>query len=394
MTSKKYANQGNYSIYLFILLMTEFINSFLRAKNFVPLGVSVGFRRIIFIFFLINFIWITTKNIASSMKISVKSINSYLGIFCFACYVILIYLLKNSSYDLTEILNLVSWWIVPVLFYHYGMPDNKKLFSTIIFLFVAVYFVLYLMFVINSEVFIWNNPELVNSIYYMIAIIPLLLFVENRFFRISILIMVVAATVLSLKSTAIIIVIVSLFCYLINMGNTLNKYLKRIGIIFCLLILSIPLLSIVEQLFDVNIIGTLMENLNDGGNGRADIWENVINHFNQGKISEKIFGFGFDTSSRLFGLATHNDFIGVMFDFGVVGLMIMAESFIALWITARRCFKGEKIYIAISLMMVQTIFLFLFSNVLFTSKYNLILFATYSLIMSSANKEYNGRITV
>ncbi len=394
MTNKRCSNQGNYSIFLFILLMTEFINSFLRAKNFVPIGISVGFRRIVFVFFLVNFIWIIFKKLFNSMIISVKSLNSYLGVFCFACYVILIYFLKNSAYDLTEILNLVSWWIVPILFYHYGLPDNKKIFGAIIFMFVAVYFVLYLMFVINSDVFIWNNPELVNSIYYMTAIIPMLLFVENRFFRISIIVMVVSAIVLSQKSTAIIIITASLLCYLLNMESNTNNHLKRIGIIICFFVLSFPLLSVVEQLFGVNIIDALMANLNDGGNGRADIWEKVINHFNQGEFTEKLFGFGFDTSSRLFGLSTHNDFMEVMFDFGVVGLLIMLGSLISLWVTVRCRLKGEKLYTALSLVMVQTVFLFMFSNALFTSKYILLLFVTCSLIMANANKRNNGRITV
>ncbi len=386
MTNKKCSTQGNYSIFLFVLLMAEFINSFLRAKAFVPLEASVWFRRIVFLFFLTNFIWIVLKKLFNGKANQVKLVNSYLGVFCFACYVLVIYLLKNSEYDLTEILNLVSWWIVPILFYHYGMPENKKIFGAIIFLFVFIYSVLYWMFVINSSDFVWNNPELVNSIYYMIAIIPMLMLIENRLFKIIILTIIVSITILSSKSTAIIIVIASLLFYAINCGGGANKNLKRIGIIICLLALSLPLLSGVEQLFGVNILETLLQNLNDGGNGRIDIWEKVINHFNKGKISEKIFGFGFNTSSKLFELSTHNDFIKVMLDFGIVGLVIMLGSFIGLWLLARRRLKGQKIYVALSLMMIQTVLLAMFSNALFASKYMLILFATYSLIMSNANK--------
>ena len=320
--NKKQIIQGNHSIFLLTLLFMVFINSFLSAKNFIPLEISVDFRKIVFAFFFINFIWIVSKNIICGIKIPIKILTSFIILFCFAFYVITIYFLKNITYDLNEILNLLSWLVIPTLFYYYGIPNNKKIFSIIIFLFVVLYFILYFVFVINSKVFIWNNPELVNSIYYITAIIPLLLFFENRYLKIIALIMIILITILSMKSAALVILIISFLFYLININNKKNNYLKRIGIIISLFLLVVLVLSIIDKQFNVNIIDTLMANFNDGGNGRIDMWKKDINHILQGKILEKTFGFGFDTSSKLFGLSTHNDFIGVIFDFGIVGFIL------------------------------------------------------------------------
>lgn len=62
--------------------------------------------------------------------------------------------------------------------------------------------------------------------------------------------------------------------------------------------------------------------------GRTDIWETYISYLNQGGISNWLIGFGINTANLPDGRAAHNVFIQIIYNLGVIGLVL----YLAYWL--------------------------------------------------------------
>lgn len=90
---------------------------------------------------------------------------------------------------------------------------------------------------------------------------------------------------------------------------------------------------------------TLQSVIESGGTGRIDIWKRALNIFSSSNVFRMLFGYGFgsfpDVLSRYSGwyVASHNDFIGVLLDLGILGLVL----FLLLWRKMiSHCYHGER----------------------------------------------------
>lgn len=90
---------------------------------------------------------------------------------------------------------------------------------------------------------------------------------------------------------------------------------------------------------------TLQSVIESGGTGRIDIWKRALIIFSSSNVFQMLFGYGFgsfpDVLSRYSGwyVASHNDFIGVLLDLGILGLVL----FLLLWRKMiSHCYHGER----------------------------------------------------
>ena len=102
---------------------------------------------------------------------------------------------------------------------------------------------------------------------------------------------------------------------------------------------------------------TLQSVLSNGGTGRVTIWENAIKAFGESNIFRMLIGYGYgsfpDTMKDLFGtyVGSHNDFLGVLLDLGIVGIFLL----IYMWISMFKSSKKNDKYSESALLVIMLI---------------------------------------
>lgn len=163
-----------------------------------------------------------------------------------------------------------------------------------------------------------------NSIYCLISIVPFLMFIKKKWLRLIVLLTVFISTIFSSKRGATIIMLVAIIPTMNSVFSGMrNKVLKRTIIIA----LGALLIVVLYGVANTYVSGRLFDRFNSiedtGGSGRTLIWENTMDNYRLSPFSEQLFGHGPRGVSQL-GMATaaHNDFIEVLYDYGILGLIV------------------------------------------------------------------------
>lgn len=154
-----------------------------------------------------------------------------------------------------------------------------------------------------------------NSIYYQIVLLPTLLIFSRRVITKLVMLMVFVCILLSEKRGALILFLVSGFSfYLASYGFLIFKKILLVSI----LLWSYVLLSG----FEIGIFDRLSTLIDDGGSGRTDIIVTLLLGFWEGGVQTLLFGNGLYSSIDLVGFTAHNDFLEVLYSFGMFGFII------------------------------------------------------------------------
>jgi len=135
----------------------------------------------------------------------------------------------------------------------------------------------------------------------------------------------VVAVIMSFKRTSFIAIVLALVLYFFFKYACRNSIKMQMVFVFTI-IAFILLANFMNNYTD----GRLFERFSDiedtGGNGRLDIWEATIAAFNKAPFGNKIFGSGFNgvIRSSYVRQSAHNDFLEILFDYGILALVLYA----------------------------------------------------------------------
>lgn len=99
---------------------------------------------------------------------------------------------------------------------------------------------------------------------------------------------------------------------------------------------------------------SLQSILESGGTGRTRIWREALISFSRDSLFRQLFGYGFGTFGKTQGLfwnhytASHNDFIGMLIELGITGLIL----FVVIWINLLKKAIKDKNWISLGLLVV------------------------------------------
>ena len=91
-----------------------------------------------------------------------------------------------------------------------------------------------------------------------------------------------------------------------------------------------------------------------GGTGRTRIWRDALEGYSRSSIFRQMFGYGFGAfgsalrSFSGYSTASHNDFIGILVELGIVGIVI----YIVLWVKLFKKTVVDKNWLVLSLLVV------------------------------------------
>ena len=176
-----------------------------------------------------------------------------------------------------------------------------------------------------------NRDVLMNSVYYLIFLLPAVLCCRKKWIHYAAFFAVLIGTVFSGKRTALVIVLV---CWAVWISFTMRgkSFRLKMGIIAVVIVLSVVgynvFLSIANQ-YGLNLIARMNAAISgaDNGSGRIDIWRETFETIADENILLALIGRGYravSVNSQYASLSeSHNEFIQVLFDYGVFGLMLL-----------------------------------------------------------------------
>jgi len=139
-----------------------------------------------------------------------------------------------------------------------------------------------------------------------------------------------------------------------------------------------------------------LENVESFGSSRGDIWAVHLIRFSSGTSQQQLFGFGFGSSYDLtekFSIrrvSAHNVYIGIGYQFGIIGLSLYVIFLLYLLFQARIAFKKNYIYSKLILYTVLVVIITGFSEVHFETYYIIYPFFFLGIMIGLMNnKKYN-----
>lgn len=232
-----------------------------------------------------------------------------------------------------------SFWIIVFLFFCVYFKDRKKK-SEINFVFKLAY-----IFMIITSVYyiIWSltRPAIVmsgtvNTVYYPLMLLPLVFTKRNKISVVSGVLLLLFATLISEKRTALIALVLALVIPIIINPNSKSKSKIKRAVLFLLIGLAVLALAYLFILyFEIDIIERFMNLSNDGGSGRNHIYATVLHCIKNMNARDLFIGNGFNgvandkivmlIDSNIFGFeytSAHNDFLEIIYDYGIIGLLL------------------------------------------------------------------------
>lgn len=173
-----------------------------------------------------------------------------------------------------------------------------------------------------------------NAAYLFVGLIPYLFFITKRKIFASVWIVIILFYIIqSAKRGAVIAAGVGFISFAYFHIRTLERKNKIKGYILVLLAF-IGFIYFARDLYESNsYLMMRMESISDGGfSGRDIIYRNLINSWiGSDNIINLIFGFGFASSLTYsgLGLSAHNDWLELLVNFGLIGVLIYGGLFVS-----------------------------------------------------------------
>ena len=372
-----------------ILLMIEFLNSFLRYCNVIDLSISICIRKVIFIVLGGGFVLLSFITEGGYVRISKRFI---IGTF-FVLYCLISYMLKCESFNLTDVMNLIMTPMISYMGFKIGFLSERKSLDILITIYLVVMTYLYFVYVRNGDY--RSLPAAITSMFFVLLFLPIVLTFKTKVVKFAMMSLIVFLTFVTMKSTAVLIILLVFLSF--YFWNAEKYYIRLLLFPILGLIAMLILLYIAKRFWGIDLYSELiLENIQEGGNGRTEIWYDVVNRYVHNGLWDKIFGSGYEAVARgstsIYKYSAHNDFLEILYDFGIVGI-------IPFLVIVFNCIKEFLYMIKVHYcytalfggLLAESMVLFLFSNAYFQSSYYLLVaFLLFSVLKHFDKEQYMG----
>lgn len=358
----------NINLKLYYLICLLIVYMFISNMMSVY-GAGLPFHRlIIFLIFFLTFFGLL--NIFVMKKTADKKIlNLCLSIFILIGIVTFLFLINLNLYFDYSFLQFVNsvMWIMLLLFSYLISIDNPE---SVKYLKRMVYVLpIFLLCFIKIKAYSNNTGiPLIVSIYYLVFLIPILFTYDNKVIKIIGTSIVMYALLLSQKRTGLLSVSCFFFSYYFLSSSLKNRSIKNsiktlllFGLIVIVLYFSI---SFILKYYNIEIFDKLMRLKEDGGSGRIDTWKIVIYKLKKSSLLNLFFGHGYNSfyyQSSLY-LSTHNDYLEILYDYGVIGFVLYAKLLYILLKKGIMMFKEKNKYSPSFISSIVLVLIFSFSS--------------------------------
>ena len=172
-----------------------------------------------------------------------------------------------------------------------------------------------------------------NASYQILYLLPFVLCTKKSYLRVMGLVFAYIVIILSLKRGGFVAIIAATAIYLYIKWIIRKRKSLTIWPILLIFITTIGVYYLFDVIYDAFAGSKLFVRFEDEtGSGRVDIYKYFINIIGKSSHTYILFGHGWRGSVRAsgMGIACHNDFLEVLFDFGLIGLVLYAMFIVSL----------------------------------------------------------------
>lgn len=280
---------SDFSIYVLIVL---FLTSFLFIHNSQASFNNENFRKIIVSFTLLLFLTQIPNILLASTNTAIRNILHTLAI--------------PMGYILGQSL--------------YYMLYNKKEKSTNLWTLLLILPIFYISYRYLSIFFV--DPD---SLFFVIILFPLVFCFKKDTYRIITFVLVGIICAFSAKRSILIAYTISLMLFLLQYSffyRNRKLSFKSVGIFAGLLVALYWFVTNNSEVIN-KILFRFQGIKDDSGSGRTDLYDILLSSFEKSSLWNQMFGHGYRSAiSVLNGVPAHNDFLEILYDFGIVPLVI------------------------------------------------------------------------
>ena len=296
-------------------------------------------------FVLMSIVIIGAINVLLNGKILISGLLFRGGILSIYMF-IMGYFTYSQHYDISFFVTCSVFWILIVIsFYNINLTEEQlKVRGVILTIFLCLLSAIYLFGNLFHDV--EESVFLINSIYYIVTATPFMYLCKNPILKTIAFLLTSGAFLISGKSICLVVLVCNcIFLYQsVVSGFNSSLYKKMLVLIFVTIAIIVGI-GFIQQFISA---GNIQEVFNDffnevqeGGNGRFAIYEIVLDAFSRSSPLNIIFGHGFYAVDNTIGFGTHNDFLMILYNYGIIGFVLYILFYFELFRCAKRL-KNEN----------------------------------------------------
>ena len=269
---------------------------------------------------------------------SFKTNGLFISLLIYATMAMLISIptILTGSMNINSLYNLFMVpYSVVVLYCFYLASDDSVIPQRIIIIAFIICLIINLYNVIRFKI---GGAEraLASDIYFSLTLFPFcLLIVKNKMIKITCIVGMFLAAFISAKRTAFIAFVISIILYVIvvehNKGSGAFRILKLLLVLLGVLLFLYYVSEYIDTYYNLGLYKRLNGLQEDGGGGRQGIYEQIFTAYLESPWYNKLFGHGMFETLNLCGFMAHDDFLEVLYDYGIIAFMSFVSFFLALF---------------------------------------------------------------
>lgn len=340
---RKIKLQISYSFCIILLGLLSFTRSYRNSIGYSDTGVGGIWNVVTLIFMALCFVALCT---VSKFPRTIKFALFY-SFFAFFNALVSI-----KSFNLSAIYNLLMIGYFSMILCSFfaaakmGLTCSDNKLTLIVFLAVNI-IVLVGLFRYRTGAL---NFVMVSNAYYALCLMPFLPIVtKKKWIIISGYALVGLVIVFSSKRLGLIAYLTYLLVVIFYDAIKNKKVFGLLKVsltIFVSIVIFMSVYSKLQSEYGLNILERIINLSKDGGSGRDEMYREILRGMNESSIFEWIFGHGYGTTGTVMQMhdTAHNDFLEIMFDFGLIPTILFVVFYILLIIDSLKMFTERFEY--------------------------------------------------
>lgn len=331
----------SYSTLLLLLMSLFFITKMFRA--FSGSSTQGGIWVLIQLFLMfVGFVLILKK---------IKSVYKNPAIVALILYVA--FAMLNSLFTIEfTILPIYSYTMIPyalcvlMIFFvdgTYRNIENNVILSVTFYLISAIF----VFFMLRSGSYSTQTGS-VSDAYYVLGLLPLVLVCSKKWSIIPILCAGIVIIISGKRAGLIAFVLMVVSFFLVEV--LVSKQYKSLAVSFVSLVIIAAIGYIafmaINQNFNVRLLTRFLRISEDGGSGRSERWNAIVTAVNDSSLFNIVFGHGVEAVTRDFGGYSHNDFLELLYNYGIVAVGFYISFYVVLIFDFFKMLKHKYKYTA------------------------------------------------
>ena len=273
---------------------------------------------------------------------------------------------SSGSTVLTDIIKNTEWVIVFCLAYYVGTKQKSLGFISklVSYVLLPVLYILYYL-LLTRTFYVGEEEGYRDAIFPILVLTPFVLMDKSKMKYVHIVISL-ALVLISAKRSAIIAIVPAYVIYFII--SLLSQGKKQATNKLKILIPLVLIVAVLYYLSTKGLFGTVLERFramnDDSGSGRDLIYFPLLKSFSVSPFFQQLFGHGTGSTRVVVGKLAHNDFLQVLFDYGLISLSIFVIIYIGFIRMAFRMRRRKDVFLEEYSVYVYNLVLFVVIGVL------------------------------